>query len=366
MALESVTLENTNLGPDQPACPAGGDPGLLDAAQRKLAVPQAAQEADKTQRQLGSQAAPESTASTPSVDEPTATTQRATTTVGAKPTANASPSAVKTGVAEWASHSVNLINGCRHECRYCYAAFNACDRYHRIPRSQWPQPVVRDHDVRKRRRKMEGRVMFPTTHDITPEELGPCLTVLGKLLAAGNEVLIVSKPHLECIQAICDQFAGHRSQILFRFTIGADNDDLLRYWEPGAPDFAERLACLRLAHERGFATSVSMEPMLDVAHAPRLVNRLLPYVTETIWLGKMNGISCRVRAETDEDHQRIDAITAEQNDEAIRSLYAELQSIPQVRWKDSIKKVMGIPLEMAAKDSPEHAQEQGPDAGAQA
>jgi DNA repair photolyase len=152
---------------------------------------------------------------------------------------NATQPTTKTGVAEWASHSVNLINGCRHECRYCYAAFNACDRYHRIPRSQWPQPVVRDHDVRKRRQKMEGRVMFPTTHDITPEELGPCLTVLGKLLAAGNEVLIVSKPHLACIQAICDQFADHRSQILFRFTIGADNDDLLRYWEPGAPDFAD-------------------------------------------------------------------------------------------------------------------------------
>lgn len=75
MALDSVTLENTNLGPDQPACPAGVDPGLLDAARKKLAVKRAAQEADKTQRQLDGRAAPVATASTPSVDESAATVQ---------------------------------------------------------------------------------------------------------------------------------------------------------------------------------------------------------------------------------------------------------------------------------------------------
>jgi len=201
--------------------------------------------------------------------------------------------------------------------------------------------------------------MFPTTHDITPEELQPCLTVLGKLLSTGNEVLVVSKPHLDCIQAICDLFNEYQAQILFRFTIGADDDGLLRYWEPGAPNFAERLMCLKLAYARGFATSVSMEPMLDVAHAPRLVHRLLPFITETIWLGKMNGISCRVRAETDEDRRRIDAIIAEQNDSAIKALHAELSGNPQVYWKDSIKRVIGIPLQPTTKNESDPNQVQG-------
>ncbi|MCK6489030.1 MAG: helix-turn-helix domain-containing protein, partial [Planctomycetes bacterium] len=250
-----------------------------------------------------------------------------------------------TGVAEWASKSVNCVTGCSHNCRYCYAAFDACDRYHRVKRDEWEHPRVRDHDVRKRHVKYDGTVMFPTTHDITPEVLDPCLQVLGSLLSAGNHVLIVSKPHRACVQAICDRFTGHRSQILFRFTIGADDPDLLRYWDPGAPDFAERLTCLKLAHRLGFNTSVSMEPMLDIARAPRLVRRLLPHITESIWLGKMNNVASRVRVETEEDRRQVDAVTTSQTDEAVWALYDELKDIQQVRWKDSIKKVVGISLQ---------------------
>lgn len=96
-----------------------------------------------------------------------------------------------TGVAEWAPKSVNCVTGCSHNCRYCYAAFDACDRYHRVKRDEWEFPRVRDHDVRKRHGKYDGTVMFPSTHDITPEVLEPCLLVLGNLLSAGNHVLKV-------------------------------------------------------------------------------------------------------------------------------------------------------------------------------
>jgi hypothetical protein len=68
------------------------------------------------------------------------------------------------------------------------------------------------------------------------------MTVLGKLLEAGNEVLIVSKPHLDCIRAICDEFESfrnildvfegyHRYRMVFRFTIGACDDRILSLWE---------------------------------------------------------------------------------------------------------------------------------------
>ena len=73
-----------------------------------------------------------------------------------------------------------------------------------------------------------------------------------------------------------------------RFTIGAMDDDVLRYWESGAPSFAERLAALKHAHGQGFRTSVSAEPMLDVPHAVELYEAVVPFVTDTIWFGKMN------------------------------------------------------------------------------
>ena len=75
--------------------------------------------------------------------------------------------------------------------------------------------------------------------------------MLRKLLAAGNEVLIVTKPHLECVERLCRELAAYKEKIVFRFTIGAMDDELLAFWEPGAPAFAERLAALKHAHAAG-------------------------------------------------------------------------------------------------------------------
>lgn len=210
---------------------------------------------------------------------------------------------------------------------------------------------VREHDVLKRQPKYPGTVMFPTTHDITPAVLSPCLTVLGKLLEAGNSVLVVSKPHLECIDAICSQYSGYGSLITFRFTIGADDDEILGYWEPGAPKYQERIAALRLAQDRGFTTSVSVEPMLDGEHIVRHVTSLTPLVSETIWIGKLNDIHNRVVAGTEADRAALQRIVSSQTDERIRDIYQSLRFHPLVRWKDSIKNVLG--LSMSAKAGPD-------------
>ena len=68
-------------------------------------------------------------------------------------------------------------------------------------------------------RQFSGVVMFPTTHDLTPEVLPVALTVLRNLLAAGNQVLIVSKPHRAVIRTICRECNGCKKQIQFRSTI---------------------------------------------------------------------------------------------------------------------------------------------------
>ncbi len=194
------------------------------------------------------------------------------------------------GTKEWSVESANCVNGCGHRCRYCYARADAVRRRQCLSFDAWGTTYhhLRPHDVSKRRRKINGRVMFPTTHDIEPEFLEPCMTVLGNLLRVGNDVLVVSKPHLECIRAICARFVPGRDQITFRFSIGAHNGYILRYWEPGAPGFTERLSALRWAQKHGYATSVSAEPLLDVRHARDLVDAVSPYVTDTIWIGKMN------------------------------------------------------------------------------
>jgi len=248
------------------------------------------------------------------------------------------------GTKEWSVESVNILLGCAHKCRYCYARANAARRK-QIPEGQvWGETyyMLRQHEVRKPRRPVQGTVMFPSTHDILPEFLEPTLVVIGKILAAGNRLLIVSKPHLACIQAICQQFAAYRDKILFRFTIGAVDSAILAYWEPGAPTFEERLASLKHAWERGFQTSVSCEPLLESDKARELFDALAPYVTDTIWFGKMNGIECRVVPGT--DPREIQRIREGQTDQRVRAVYAALKDEPKVRWKESYKQVLGLRL----------------------
>src|ERR1039457_4031334 len=91
----------------------------------------------------------------------------------------------------------------------------------------------------------------------------------------------------------------YHEAILFRFSIGAMDDSILGYWEPGAPTFSERLSCLQYAHAQGYATSVSCEPLLDAPGAIALFDALEPYVTNSIWIGKMNEMLRRAAPGTD-------------------------------------------------------------------
>jgi len=117
-------------------------------------------------------------------------------------------------------------------------------RYKRSTPDTWKNETVREHDLKKKIKHYEKRVMYPSSHDIRPEHLSENMEFLRHILEAGNEVLIVSKPHLVCIKAICKEFEKYKEKILFRFTIGSADDAVLKFWEPNAPGFMERLACL--------------------------------------------------------------------------------------------------------------------------
>jgi DNA repair photolyase len=257
------------------------------------------------------------------------------------------------GTKEWAVENVNVVRGCEHRCRYCFARRRARDlkRIHSFDEWGTTYNQERPAEVKKGRKNYGGTVMFPTTHDITPQFLEPCVQVLHQLLDAGNRVLIVTKPHLDCTQRLCREFSTFKSQILFRFTIGAMNDAVLSFWDTHAPSFTERFKCLKHAHQKGFETSVSVEPMLDPPNVVQLFHRLEPYVTHSIWLGKMNQIHNRVQPSDAAERQACDRLEGQQSDENIRGIFAQLKDEPLVRWKDSIKQVMGlVPAEQAGMD----------------
>ena len=246
------------------------------------------------------------------------------------------------GTKEWATDNVNNSTGCKNVCRYCWACADALRRKQVASRDEWAICRVRVKDILKKHPRYSGRVMFPSSHDILPENIYACLITLEKLLRAGNRVLIVSKPRLEMIEILCRHLKRYQSSILFRFTIGARDNEILSYWEPGAPRYEERRQSLQYAYDKKFATSVSIEPMLDAAHIDELVADLQPLVTDAIWIGKMNRIRHCVDITDDTVEKAVLGIEAGQTDENIMTIYDRHKDNPKIKWKGGIKKLVGL------------------------
>ena len=253
----------------------------------------------------------------------------------------------KSGTKEWARFTVNCITGCGNSCIYCYAKSIAINKNFSTP-SNWIYERVRTNDPEKYIPENDV-VMFPSTHDIRPEHLERNMEFLQHILDKGNVVTIVSKPHLVCIKAICEKFEAYKDKLILRFTIGTANVKALKYFEPNAPSFEERINCLKWAFQEGFSTSISCEPMLD-NNIDAVLNEVFPYVNETIWIGKANELLERKNGKKGrlEINGHYDPITikvakrliAWQSDENILQLYEKYKDDPKIWWKLEIRDVL--------------------------
>jgi len=241
---------------------------------------------------------------------------------------------ITSGTKEWADHNVNCIKGCSSDCKYCYAKIIA-KRFGRCTEETWKDIEISRDVLNKTFKKYNGRVMFPSSHDIidAPEAKEACFTVIEKLLEAGNELLITTKPKLSVTRDIIKRFYTFKLQIQLRFTITSLDNQLLSFWEPNAPLFEERLRSLKYAYRKGFKTSVSIEPFLD--YNPRvLANILSPYVTESIWLGPMNYIP--KNSIPNEDKQQYIEIRKRCEIDHLKKIFEDLKDFPRIRFKDSM------------------------------
>lgn len=244
------------------------------------------------------------------------------------------------GTKEWADSNVNCYFGCSNNCRYCYAKKIAI-RFKRKTEENWKEMVPNEKAIKKGYLKRKGRIMFPTSHDITKESINVCLKVFKKMIESKNQVLITSKPDFDCIKKICDIFKVNKDLIQFRFTITSNNNDLLKFWEPNAPLFQERLESLKYAFKSGFKTSISVEPFLDKDPIP-LIDSIIPYVTESIWVGKMNYIRANgITLEEKSYYNQIRNINTRKN---LKIILKNLQKFPEsiIQIKDSIENYLYV------------------------
>ncbi len=246
------------------------------------------------------------------------------------------------GTRQWADQTINIISGCKVGCLGCFAAEIAY-RYKRVAAGEWTKEKLNERALDAKVPSGHKLTMFPSAHNISPEFLEPCEKKIQQILDSGSDILIVIKPWRVVVESICARFDLYKERIIFRFTIGSNDNEVLKFWEPGGPSFEERLDCLKYAYDHGFETSVSCEPCWG-GDVDGLIATLKPYTTDSIWIGKMNMGKARMKVNgywNAETEAKYNELMAWYSDENIIALYNRHKKDPIIRWKESIAKVVG-------------------------
>ena len=149
-------------------------------------------------------------------------------------------------------------------------------------------------------------------------------------------MLIVTKGELSAVSRILINLEEYRDKIEFRFTIGSNDSAVTDYWEPGAPKDAERCISLSFAYTSGFKTSVSMEPLL-IENPAKFISAMDSTVTSEIWIGMMNHYALNPAIP---EHARQIKIQSREN---LQRVYEATKDNPKVRYKDSMRELLGLP-----------------------
>lgn len=256
----------------------------------------------------------------------------------------------KTGTYEWSDATMNVSKGCSNGCIYCYACANAVRRKWVMDHREWTkEDVIPVGRLRRRLPSVSGKVvMFPSNHDITDVTLPRYLEGLSDLILKGHKVLVVSKPRLRLIKQVADRADEMGGNVEFRFTIGSVYDDVLRFWEPNAPTCRERMDCAEYTRERGFSTSISVEPMLDDVSPVQIVD-WSEGIADTVWIGLPRSLPTRLKLNgfitgphrLSPFFEAAHALLANLNN-SLPAIYNELKDNPRVMWKDSVQHALGL------------------------
>lgn len=234
--------------------------------------------------------------------------------------------------------SRNIIVGCAHNCVYCYARATALENNVINSAEDWTRERVVTEKLNEAQSLSPGVLYrFPTHHDITPALLQPSLFYIDKLLRAGNAVEVCSKPHLECIRAICETFQAFTDKLSFCFTIGSTNAATCAWLEPGATTPEERIEALKLASRSGFKTSVSIEPMLeDEVGTSEVIRRVYPYVTEEISIGRMWSLGKRISLLGRDREEVLRYFQFVNADKTIKAVYERFNGDSKIVWEKTV------------------------------
>lgn len=188
----------------------------------------------------------------------------------------------KTGV-EYGDYTMNHVLGCSHGCKYPCYAFLMAKRFGKVATyEEWCSPVLvsntlelLDKEIPKLKEKIQSVQLCFTTDPFMygyPEIERMSIAAIKKLNEAGIKCTALTKGLLPKELAECSK------ENEYGITFISLDEAYREKMEPGAAPYAERLAALRVLHDAGCKTWVSVEPY----PTPNLIEQDLMEVLEAI------------------------------------------------------------------------------------
>jgi len=193
---------------------------------------------------------------------------------------------------EYSELAANFYTGCSHACKYCY-----CPAIMRKSLDEWSSnPHARTNVLNQFKKDASNatetqknkELLFSFMSDCYQSEEAAFLTRQALLIAEEHGFKRVNILTKAGFRAVNDFYIFQRNPgWKFGSTIIMRNEELREQWEPGAPSIQSRYEAVKIAHEKGIYTWVSIEPVVDTEEALHVIFDLGKYVS--FWkVGKLN------------------------------------------------------------------------------
>jgi len=188
----------------------------------------------------------------------------------------------KTGV-EYGDYTLNHVQGCAHGCRYPCYAFMMAKRFGKVKTyEEWCRPQIvenalelLDKELPRYRDRIQKLHLCFTTDPFMygfPEIAEMSLEILRRANAQRVLCSVLTKGILP------PELADLPMQNEYGITLVSLDESFTQRYEPHAAPIAERLDALRVLHERGCPTWVSIEPY----PTPNMIEQDLAEILEAV------------------------------------------------------------------------------------
>ena len=189
----------------------------------------------------------------------------------------------KGAALEYADYSLNLHNGCSHDCQYCYEKskfIGTCET--RVKKSSL-ENIEADLMRWQGERKQVHLTFRGDPYDLGRQDNSDVRAVLELFKKYNHPFQVLTKGGTKAVQDF--DLYGEGCRFGCTLTFMDENDS--RHWEPGAALPADRIAALKEAHSRGISTWVSLEPVIDHVQTLALIEATHEFVGH-YGVGKIN------------------------------------------------------------------------------